>query len=77
VLGIGIQGFSPKSESESSFLNKTEKVSLCYFTFLFPRKVCLCKHVRECMCLCLSSHTIPPTPNKGGMEEEEKAEECF
>lgn len=54
-------GFPTKSESESSFLNKTEKASLCYFRFLFPRKVCLCQHVcvyYVSIYVCVS----PPTP---------------
>ena len=75
MLGIGIQEFPTKSESESSFLNKTEKVSLCYFRFLFPRKVRLCKHVCVSVCVCVSSHTTPPTPNKGKRRRQKSVSE--
>lgn len=72
--GIVIQEFPTKSESESSFPNKTQKASLCYFPFLgpeegLPLQTCMCV-LHECMWLCLSSHAVPPTPGKGGVEEE-------
>lgn len=62
--GIVIQEFPTKNESESSFPNKTQKASLCYFPFLgpeegLPLQTCMCV-LHECMWLCLSSHAVPP-----------------